>query len=77
MWTIITVYNMMVFPGGAGSKEPACQFRAAGDEGLIPGSGRSLGGGHGKPLQYPCLGIPWTKEPGRLQSKESQRVGHA
>ena len=27
----------------------------AGDAGLIPGSGRSPGGGHGKPLQYSCL----------------------
>ena len=30
----------------------------AGDKrevGLIPGSGRSLGGGHGNPLQYSCL----------------------
>ena len=27
----------------------------AGDKGLIPGSGRSPGGGHGKPLQYSCL----------------------
>ena len=25
------------------------------DTGLIPGSGRSLGGGHGNPLQYSCL----------------------
>ena len=25
------------------------------DMGLIPESGRSLGGGHGNPLQYPCL----------------------
>ena len=24
--------------------------------GLIPGSGRSPGGGHGNPLQYSCLG---------------------
>ena len=24
--------------------------------GLIPGSGRSPGGGNGKPLQYSCLG---------------------
>ena len=24
--------------------------------GSIPGSGRSLGGGHGNPLQYSCLG---------------------
>ena len=27
----------------------------AGDVGLIPGSGRSPGGGHDKPLQYFCL----------------------
>ena len=27
----------------------------AGDAGLIPGSGRSSGGGNGKPLQYSCL----------------------
>ena len=26
-----------------------------GDQGWIPGSGRSLGEGHGKPLQYSCL----------------------
>ena len=25
------------------------------DMDLIPGSGRSLGGGHGNPLQYSCL----------------------
>ena len=28
------------------------------DSGLIPGSGRSPGGGHGNPLQYSCLGNP-------------------
>ena len=49
---------MMVFPGGAGSKEPACQLRDAGDEGLIPGSGRSLEGGNGSPLQYSFLKNP-------------------
>ena len=26
--------------------------------GSIPGSGRSLGGGHGNPLQYSCLENP-------------------
>ena len=32
-----------------------------GDLGLIPGSGGSLGGGHGNPLQYSCLeNHPWT-----------------
>ena len=29
--------------------------RAAGDVGLIPGSGRSPGGGNDNPLQYSCL----------------------
>ena len=28
----------------------------AGDMGLIPGLGRSPGGGNGNPLQYSCLG---------------------
>ena len=28
------------------------------DAGLIPGLGRSPGGGHGKPLQYSCLRNP-------------------
>ena len=28
------------------------------DAGLIPGSGRSPGGGHGNPLQYSCLENP-------------------
>ena len=30
----------------------------AGDVGLIPGSGISPGGGHGKSLQYSCLENP-------------------
>ena len=33
-------------------RESACQCR---DVGSIPGSGRSLGGGNGNPLKYPCL----------------------
>ena len=38
------------FPGGSACKEAACN---AGDLGLIPGLGRSPGGGKGDPLQYP------------------------
>jgi len=34
------------------------------------------GEGNGNPLQYSCLEIPWTEEPGRLQSMGSQRVRH-
>ena len=40
---------------GSVSKEPACN---AADPGLIPGWGRSPGGGHGNPLQYSCLENP-------------------
>ena len=47
------------FPGGASSKEPACQCRLdMRDLGLIPGLGRSSGTGHGNPLQYSCLENP-------------------
>ena len=35
-------------------KESACSEGNAGDVGLIPGLGRSPGGGHGNPLQYFC-----------------------
>ena len=37
----------MAFPGGSDSKISACN---AGDPSSIPGSGRSLGEGHGNPL---------------------------
>ena len=43
------------FPGGSDGKEYACN---AEDPGLIPGLGRSPGGGHGNPLQYSCLENP-------------------
>ena len=46
------------------------------DTSSIPGSGRSPGGGHNNPLQYSCLENPMVRGPGRLQSRESQRVGH-
>ena len=46
------------------------------DTGLIPESGRSSGEGNGNPLQYSCLGNPWTEEPGGLQFTGSQRVVH-
>ena len=38
----------------------------------IPGLGRSLGGGHGNPLQILAWRILWTEEPGELQSMDSQ-----
>ena len=53
-------------------KESTCNAGDAGDMGVIPELGRSSGGGHGNPLQYSCLRIPWTEEPGGLQSMGSQ-----
>ena len=43
------------FPSGSNGKGSAWNV---GDPGLIPGSGRSPGGGHGNPLQCSCLENP-------------------
>ena len=43
------------FPGSLAVKNPPAN---AGDMGLIPGSGRSPGGGNRYPLQYSCLENP-------------------
>ena len=48
----------------------------AGDVGLIPGLGRYPEEGNGNPLRILAWKIPWTEEPGGLQSMGSQRVGH-
>ena len=42
----------MHFPRGLDDKETACN---AGDQGSIPGSGRSTGERKGNPLQHSCL----------------------
>ena len=39
-------------------KNPPANAGDIKDAGLIPGSGRSPGGGHGNPLQYFCLENP-------------------
>jgi len=41
--------------GGAKLKNPTTNAGDIREVGLIPGSGSSLGGGHGNPLQYSCL----------------------
>ena len=46
---------MALLNGGSVGKESAC---SVGDLGLIPGLGRSPGGGHGSPLQYPAWRTP-------------------
>ena len=43
------------FPGGSDAKASAWNV---GDQGSIPGSGRSCGEGNGNPIQHPCLENP-------------------
>ena len=60
-------------PGGSNDEASSCN---AGDPGLIPGSRRSLEKGmatHSSTLPWK---IPWTEEPGRLQSMGWKRVGY-
>ena len=53
VWIRLVV--LLGFPCGSDSKEFTCNV---GDQGLIPGLGRSVGEGNGYPLQYSCLGNP-------------------
>ena len=63
---------------------PPAKAGASGDAGSIPGLGRSPGGSPGgspevgMATHFSILawGIPWTEEPGGLQSTELQRVRH-
>ena len=63
----------MDFPSGSDGKVSAY---SAGDLGSIPGSGRSPGEGMATHSSILAWKIPWTEEPGRLQSMGPQRVGH-
>ena len=53
------IYIYQGFPCGSAGKESACN---AGDLDSIAGLGRSPGEGKGYPLQYPGLGIPWSRK---------------
>jgi len=61
----------MGFPGGSVVNNPPAMQEMC----VQPGLGRS-GVGNGNPLQYFAWKIPWTEEPGRLQSIGLKRVRH-
>ena len=69
----IHIYIGQGFPVGSDSKESAYNV---GDPGSIPGSGRSPGKGIATQSSILTWRIPWTEEPGRLQSIGLQRAGH-
>ena len=58
------------FPCSSDGKESACN---AGDPGLVPGLGREEMTTHSSILAWR---IPWTEQPGGLQSMKLQRVRH-
>ena len=49
---------IFIFPDGASGQVPTCQCRRLKRRVFNPWMGRSLGGGHGKPLQYSCQENP-------------------
>ena len=57
-------------------KNSAANAGDARDTNLILGLGRSSGEGNGNHSSIPAWKIPWTEEPGGLQSMGSQRVRH-
>ena len=65
--------HILCFPSGSDGKESACNV---GDSGWIPGLGRSPGEGMATHSSILAWRIPWTEEPGGLQSIGSQRCGH-
>ena len=46
---------ILSFSRGSIIKNSHANAGDGGDEGVIPGSGRTPGGGNGNPLQYSCL----------------------
>ena len=64
---------MLGFPGGSDIKESAYN---AGDLDSVPGLRRPLEKGMATHISILAWRIPWTEEPGGLQSMGLQRVEH-
>ena len=76
-WThslLIRIPHLVDFPV---IKNPPANAGDIRDTGSIPGSGRSLEKEMATRSSILAWRIPWTEEPGGLQSTGSQRVGHA
>ena len=71
---LVTPRKPVQFPDGSDGKESACN---AGDPGSIPGREDALEKGMAAPSSILSWKIPWTEEPGGLQSVQPQRVGTA
>ena len=67
LWVSEVVLMVKSLPANAGDKR---------DMGSIPGSGDPMEEGMATHSSILTWRIPWTEEPGGLQSIELQRVGH-
>ena len=65
------------FPNWCSGKESACQCRRCKRLRFSPWMGRSPGVGNGNPSETLTWKIPWTEEPGRIQSVGLQRGAHS
>ena len=57
-WIKHCIFLQSGFSGGSVVKNPSANVGGLEDAGLIPGLGRSPGGGNDNPLQYSCLENP-------------------
>ena len=71
-----SLLNLLCFQGGSVVKNPPANERDAGEVSSIPGSERSSGEEMAIHSSILAWRIPWTEEPGGLQSIGLQRVGH-
>ena len=69
---LLCVIQLLGFPGGTGVKNPPANAGDTRDSGFIPDP---LEKEMATPFSILASKIPWTEEPGRLQSMGSQRSG--
>ena len=69
-------YLLVIFPGGASGKEPACQCRRRKRLRFDLGREDPLEEDMATHSSILDWRIPWREEPGGLQSMTTQRVGH-
>ena len=72
---VIKGVSVLSFPGGASGKEPACQCRRCKKHGFDPWAGKIPRRRAWQPTPvFFAWRIPWTEEPGGLQSLGSHKV---
>ena len=72
----LTLTHSQGFPGGTRGEEPPASAGDIRDSGSFPGQEDPLQEGMATHPSILAWRIPWTEEPGRLESMGSRRVGH-